>query len=447
MSTIKIVFFILALHFSFPLNIAETSIQKVFQFPFSNIDVQDDDHIFNFNYFFQSLKELEQSTNDQKVRILQFGDSHTACDWFTGALRNSFTKDFGNGGTGFIYAVKPWKWHFHNLVDYQIKTSFDPIAITKSKTKSMRLFILRFLSMDLWSFIPDSYHEHIETRRALKYSSRRDYTFGLGGVYSYINHSNITIRAKHPFNHIELWYNTQIAGPKISLSLYPGKMTKTINSKADTKEIKREIISGPHYYNQLKYTIDDLTGAELSGFIFESKNSGVVLDRLGLDGSKISYLFHQDWLGTLKNHIQWRNANLIILAYGTNSALAKYFNPSEYYYQLDSIINRIRQISKADILLLSPPDLNLYDESKGIYYTPSRLKEIISIQKRIAKSKKVSLIDLQKLMGGDGSIDLYYSRGLAQKDHVHLNLKGYRYLAEKVYSTLIKQYQEYKKNE
>ncbi len=42
------------------------------------------------------------------MRVLQFGDSHTAADMFTGEARRLFQEQFGNGGIGYSYAGHPF---------------------------------------------------------------------------------------------------------------------------------------------------------------------------------------------------------------------------------------------------------------------------------------------------------------------------------------------------
>ncbi len=44
-----------------------------------------------------------------KVRILQFGASHTAADLWTGHFRKLMQNRFGDGGLGFIMPVRPWR--------------------------------------------------------------------------------------------------------------------------------------------------------------------------------------------------------------------------------------------------------------------------------------------------------------------------------------------------
>src|SRR3981189_1506994 len=47
--------------------------------------------------FLDQLHQLEADPKAQLVRVIQFGDSHTAGDSFTGALRTLFQQKFGAG--------------------------------------------------------------------------------------------------------------------------------------------------------------------------------------------------------------------------------------------------------------------------------------------------------------------------------------------------------------
>ena len=74
----------------------------------------------NLDPFFQSLaaEQAEHAPNPNAqstipalastIRILQFGDSHTAADLFTGDLRAQFQSRFGNGGLGFQFPGHPF---------------------------------------------------------------------------------------------------------------------------------------------------------------------------------------------------------------------------------------------------------------------------------------------------------------------------------------------------
>src|SRR5271170_2958929 len=53
---------------------------------------------------FEQLSRLSGGQSRDPVHILHFGDSHTAADEWTGALRDMFRQRFGDGGSGFSVA-------------------------------------------------------------------------------------------------------------------------------------------------------------------------------------------------------------------------------------------------------------------------------------------------------------------------------------------------------
>src|SRR2546422_4888881 len=57
--------------------------------------------------FFRALADVRSGQRLEPVRIMHFGDSHTAADVLTAAIRHRFQQDFGAGGAGFIVPKNP----------------------------------------------------------------------------------------------------------------------------------------------------------------------------------------------------------------------------------------------------------------------------------------------------------------------------------------------------
>jgi hypothetical protein len=58
--------------------------------------------------FFEQLYRRQKGEMPGPMRILHYGDSHTAADDLTGDLRTRFQEKFGDGGSGFSFAGRPW---------------------------------------------------------------------------------------------------------------------------------------------------------------------------------------------------------------------------------------------------------------------------------------------------------------------------------------------------
>src|SRR5271166_2312171 len=58
--------------------------------------------------FFEQLYRHQAGEMTGPLPILHYGDSHTAADEWTGELRTRFQEKFGDGGSGFSLAGRPW---------------------------------------------------------------------------------------------------------------------------------------------------------------------------------------------------------------------------------------------------------------------------------------------------------------------------------------------------
>src|SRR5918911_2059302 len=58
--------------------------------------------------FFRSLSMIGTKRRIEPVRVMHFGDSHTAADILTAEIRRSFQRDFGDGGAGLVSARNPF---------------------------------------------------------------------------------------------------------------------------------------------------------------------------------------------------------------------------------------------------------------------------------------------------------------------------------------------------
>src|SRR5262249_60859253 len=60
------------------------------------------------NSFFKALRDLKAGRRLEPVRIVHYGDSHTAADILTADIRRSLQTDFGYGGSAVHMAPKPF---------------------------------------------------------------------------------------------------------------------------------------------------------------------------------------------------------------------------------------------------------------------------------------------------------------------------------------------------
>ena len=84
----------------------------------------------NLAHLFDSFATVDDGRAHDDVRIVQFGDSHTACDVGTGAFRHALQARFGDGGRGFVSIGRPWKTYYQEGTRGGMAGDFEAAKIT-----------------------------------------------------------------------------------------------------------------------------------------------------------------------------------------------------------------------------------------------------------------------------------------------------------------------------
>lgn len=331
----------------------------------------------------------------RSVHIVQFGDSHTAADFFTGALRDAFQQRFGNGGVGFI----------------------SPLTI------------------------PGQRYEQVVLPRAggdwvLK-TSRHDLdeAFSLGGSYAqpqgYQRSINIAFRDSsatlEPLR-VQAFYKTaqpnvlteQDAHGRHSVPLFPGRWGYS---------------SAQRLTLPATMTLQSATaGTQLGGWYLDRAH-GVVVSSIGSNGASLSLLerWQDDWFAQLNA----LHPDMIILSYGTNESLNKTLDFDQYHQSYSRLIRQLRQaIPHAVILMVGPGD-NASARAGGNCRHMVGLEKVIAVQRDVARQEHVLYWDWRAFMGGACSINKWRMRGEGQADRVHLLRPGYQRSARGLYKNIM----------
>ena len=142
---------------------------------------------------------------------------------------------------------------------------------------------------------------------------------------------------------------------------------------------------------------------------------------------------------TLRDNLEHRNPDLIVLAYGTNEAGSSQWTLEKYQTMFMGLLRQFREAAPtASILVLGPPDRA--QKVKRQWQTMARIGIIAEAQRRAALSMGCAFLDLREEMGGAGAMQQWVKAGQAQADHVHFTSPGYRKLGDAVYSDIMNQY-------
>jgi lysophospholipase L1-like esterase len=346
--------------------------------------------------FFEQLYRHQQGELPGPVRILQYGDSHTAADEFSGELRTLFQSSFGNGGSGFSYAGKPWRGYRRRDV--------------------------RTGSSDGW------HTDGLVTRSG-------DGVYGLGGVAMTATAPRESIFIEADASDFELFYYQQPGGG--SVRLYDsGVPVDLISTGGDPKPAYYRVAAepGPH-----RFELETLERSPVRLFGWVAENpTGITYETFGINGAQATTVTKWD-PATLRDNIEHRNPDLIVLAYGTNEAGNTKWTVETYQAMFQDLLREFREAAPtASILVIGPPDRA--QRIRRQWQTMTRVGVIAEAQRRAALLMGCAFIDLREEMGGPGAMQQWVKAGYAQSDHVHFTSPGYRMLGDAVYSDIMTQY-------
>ncbi len=333
------------------------------------------------------------------VHILHFGDSHTAADEWTGALRDLLKERFGDGGSGFSLAGHPFAGY----------RRFDAHG---GGTQSWRTEGLR--------------------------SASGDGFFGLGGVSITADQAGQSVYLETDSESVEIHYLRQPGGGTVAL--YDGD--------THVEDISTDGELGPDFFqfqaspglHRLTLKTLDARPVRLFGWVAD-KSAGVTYEALGINGAEASVMLRWDQ-GMLASYVQRRNPGLIVLAYGTNEASDPAWTPESYQEMFSSLLGKLREMAPmASILVLGPTDR--WWRNRGGWRVYPGVDGIIAAQKAACRENACAFWDARERMGGKGSMRDWVYAGLAQGDYVHFTAAGYRRLAAVLYADLMRQYELY----
>ena len=351
-----------------------------------------------FNQFYHAINELQsqREKSSRKVRILMCGASGTAADITSGYLRTYFQHRFGNGGPGFIPLGRLSPWYHHSEVE-----------VFQSKG---------------WR------KEHVQIS-----SGRHDGYYGLLGASfaSSKNRDFVRIQSRRgstsskAISHYEIHFLYQPKGGNFLVRI-DGKLPITLATSSEHIKLGIHTINlqpGPH---SLELRPQGNGEVRLFGVAIETDAAGIVVDTLGIDGSRITN--HTLWDESMwSDSIKQRNPALITLAYGANEAVddSEEIPLSLYHQQLRQVLTRLRRVApQASCLLIGPGD---FPEKIGGQLVPrARLLAIIELQREVAPDFGCGFWDGMVFMGGFGSIQTWtlLAPPLARQDLLHFTSYG-----------------------
>ncbi len=359
------------------------------------------------------------------VRVLQFGDSHTAADIFTGEMRTQFQQQFGDGGLGFQFAGHPFPgYHLAGSV----------------RTQSAG-----------W------------VTEGNRFTALGDGDLGLGGLSIETSSPGQSITLQTSCDRLQLHYLRRPGGGRLQFTDNgtPISVVATAgddgdpsaaadsNTAADTSTASR---AGTFSYactagvHEFAFTTLDSAPVKLLGLVTEQP--GVTYECLGINGAIAPLILR--WNQALfTDYLRLREPDLIVLAYGTNEAGVSAEHLAEYPAALAKILSTLhRAAPQASVLLLGPADRAVaFGRGRHMaWHSMQGTSRIIEMQQAACQTHGCAFWDARRRMGGFGSMPQWVAAGWAQPDRTHLTGTGYRALADALYADLIRAYNLYQQH-
>jgi lysophospholipase L1-like esterase len=382
--------------------------------PASHLDGAD-----HLGHLFERFAGLDDGRLHDDVRILQFGDSHTAADMGTSAVRHRLQSRFGDGGRGFVSIGRPWKTYVQEGVRGYMTDEFEPER-------------MRFK----------------DARTAVANGAPSEGCFGLLGV---------SIGAEKPgarawseiaprFSRVEVDYLQSARGGSFDVFV-DGARAGRVATRAPqpTSGFSAFDVSDAPHQVEVR-TVGD-GPVRVFGMTLDRAQAGVVVDALGINGAQIftALRWSEDHFAEQVRH---QSPDLVVLAYGTNEAVEPNLDDADYERGLVDLLGRVsRAAPGASCMLLGPPDLARWTKGTRGYHTWPRVLEIAAIQRRVAKAAGCAFYDQIEAMGGPGSMAAWAEEQpepRAQQDRMHLTRAGYAQVGNELAADMMHAYDDWR---
>jgi len=352
--------------------------------------------------FYEQLYREKHGQSRGAVHILQFGDSHTAADEWTGGLRELFQAGFGDGGPGFSLAGHPFRGYRRFDVSGGGSSGWHTEGLARADG---------------------------------------DGFYGLGGVSISTQSAGENVYIVTECSLLEVFFLRQPGGG--DLAFYDnGDRVAEISTNGE---------AGPGYFSYRpsgrnhSFEMRTLSRAPVRLFGWAAdRSSGVTYEALGINGAEAAVMFKWDEK-TLASNLEHRSPALIVLAYGTNEAGSPNWDYESYARMFSALLARLRQYAPtASILVVGPPD-RYYRVRLGPLQPLEKVGDIIAAQREACRQNGAAFWETRARMGGKGSMKQWVTAGLAQHDYVHFLGQGYRLLGNTLFKDVMNNYDDFVK--
>ncbi len=360
----------------------------------------------------ESMKALHKAlaraeAGEGQARLLFYGASHVAGDLFTGYIRRELQSRYGDAGHGFVVPVHPWRTYRHR--DINIESDGKRWETHRIRVGDNEEELVGLAGVAMTSKLPGSFGA-VSTTEDNEHGRTADF--------------------------FELYYLQHPRGGEVDI-LIDGRRARRISTRASKASTAYATFRVPDAGHRFEIRTLSRRPVWLFGVAVERDKPGVVVDTLGINGSRARYqlLWNEQ---IYREHLERRNPDLVVLAYGTNESGDE--SPLEDYERdLRTVVKRMRDtVPDASCLLIGPSDRPVQVEER-VFEDRTRTARLIEIQHRVALEHNCGFFDLVAFQGGSLSMVQWAANDppYASQDHIHYTRIGYQRLGEVLLSALL----------
>jgi LysM repeat protein/lysophospholipase L1-like esterase len=430
--------------------------------------------------FFRQLRRLETGER-QRIHVVHIGDSHLQAGWFSGSLRKDLHQRFGAAGRGLVFPYRaartngPPDLRSSTNLSWQVARNVQntpalPTGISGLGMRTARPDYVLQLSVldnpegidyrfDRVTFFtekgPRNYDLQLSTARpvaatpspATQNVASRYHLVQSGETLSGIAQKyRLSVRQLMELNglrHSRIYAGQKLqvgaaAPPTPSLSLpRDGSGPRLpLSSHAIDPYLASADLDGLYGSLFVQPLPDDGVPAQttLYGLMLEQRNRpGLLYHMIGVNGATYADFANNE---VFLRQLAALQPDLIIVSMGTNESVNAAFSPERFYHQVDGMLHQLEQFAPhADLLLTTPPD-----GFRARRYPNPRVGQASLVLRDYAMANDLACWDFFDLMGGQGAIDRWYQRRLAQHDRLHLTQSGYELQGHLLFQALMQAY-------
>lgn len=347
--------------------------------------------------FYAALDSLKSL--GRPVRVAYLSDSFTEGDILACDLRQELQDKFGGCGVGFV------------PMNDQVLGYRPTIRYSSS-----------------------GWNDHHANERAKGYTSEYNnltsrYFFGSGGA-------TITVECTDKYRHTERCEQSSFYffgnGTATVAATIDDGAEQTFEISAQNGDFGSVTVNGD--IHKIHWTVKRNSGLTFLGCSLDPKQ-GIVVDNYSLRGTAGNHMANI----RSKMHAgldKVRRYDLILYAYGGNAVTPQRTNYDAYMKELARGVDSIKVgMPHTSIIVVGCAD-QAY-RTQGEFRTMPGVVNIINAQKQMAYDTHVAFWDMFTAMGGDGSITNMVNNKQAERDYIHVNFEGGKFIAHLMAEALI----------